>query len=127
MCFSQCQIYIRWLSRDRNFIRETPSGPSRLGSRKRSSVNRHFLIRELSCSCARKDRFYESIAFKDHLFANSRCPELLEGLDSTWVKVIPSKKGPDELHESKPTHELGPAGCQMKCQRSSPVLRYDEC
>src|SRR6202011_1208493 len=27
----------------------------------------------------------------------------------------------------KPTDKLGPAGCQVKCQRGSPVARYDEC
>src|SRR5260370_36815131 len=127
MCFFHGQIHIRWFSCDRNFIRETPSGPARLGSRKGSSVNRHLLIRQLPCGCPRKHRLYEYIPLKDHLFADSGCPELLEGLDCTRVKVIPCRKGPDELHEGKRADELGPAGCQMKCQRSSPVLRYHEC
>src|SRR5258708_1572927 len=102
-------------------------GPRGLGRRKGRRENRPRLIPQLSCGRPGRHRLYECIALKNHLFADSRCPELLEGLDCTRVKVIPCRKGPDELHEGKRADELGPAGCQMKCQRSSPVLRYHEC
>src|ERR1700751_1067276 len=44
-------MHISWLSRDRNLIRESPGGPSRLRSRKRCSVNSHLLLRQFSYGC----------------------------------------------------------------------------
>src|SRR5260370_13770236 len=82
MCFFQAGIHIGGFSRDRNLIRESPGGPSRLGGWKGSSVNRHLLLRQFSDGCPRKNRLHEKVVFKNHLFAHSRCPELLESLRS---------------------------------------------
>src|SRR6267378_2480433 len=120
-------MHIRRFSSDGQFIREAPSGSPRLGSRKWCSVNRHFLIRQFSYGSQRKNSLDECIAFKNHLFAHSGRPELLEGFASNRRKILPGRQWPEELHKSKPTDKLGPAGCQVKCQRGSPVVRYDEC
>src|SRR5260370_21465043 len=117
-------IHIRWLSSDRQFIRKTPSGSPRLRSREWRSVNRHFLIRQLSYGSQRKNSLHESVAFKNHLFAHSGRPELLEGFTCNRRKVLPGRHWPEELHKSKPTDKLRPAGSQMKSQRGSQALRY---
>src|ERR1700722_20885146 len=119
-------MHIRRFSCDRQFIRETPSGSPRLGSRKRYSVDRHFLIRQLSCDCPGKNPLHECITFKNHLFAHSGRPELLEGFASVHGKILPRRQWPEELHKSKPADKLRPAGCQGKCQRGSPVVRFYE-
>src|SRR5216683_897899 len=120
-------MHIRRFSSDRQFVRETPSGSPRLRSRKWCSVNRHFLIRQFSNDSPGKNLLHECIAFKNHLFARSGRPELPEVFASIRVKILPGRHWPDELHKSKPTDKLRPAGRQMKCQRGSPVVRYDEC
>src|ERR1700692_515892 len=120
-------MHIRRFSSDRQFIRETPSGSPRLRSRKWCSVDRHFLIRQFSCDCAGKNSLHECVAFKNHLFAHSGRPDLLEGFTCNRRKILPGRQWPEELHKSKPTDKLGPAGCQVKCQRGSPVVRYGEC
>src|SRR5713226_1013171 len=120
-------MHIRRFTSDRQLIRETPSGSPRLGSRKRCSVDRHFLIRQLSYGSEGKNSLHECVAFKSHLFAHSGRPELLEGFTCNRRKILPDRHWPEELHKSKPTDKLRPAGCQVKCQRGSPVLRYDEC
>src|SRR5216683_5788281 len=120
-------MHIRRFSSDRQLIRETPSGSPRLGSRKWCSVNRHFLIRQFSYGRRGKKPLHDCIAFKNHLFAHSGRPELLEGFAYNCRKLLPGRQWPEELHKSKPTDKLGPAGCQVKCQRGSPVLRDDEC
>src|SRR5229473_3423448 len=91
------------------------------------------IIRDTKCAGSksygsqRKNSLHESVAFKNHLFAHSGRPELLEGFTCNRRKVLPGRHWPEELHKSKPTDKLRPAGCQVKCQRGSPVLRYDEC
>src|ERR1700730_4660872 len=120
-------MHVRRFSSDRRFIRETPSGSPRLRSRKWCSVNRHFLIRQFSYDCPGKYPLHKCILFKNHLFAHSWRPELLEGFTCNRRKILPGRQWPEELHKNKPTDKLRPAGCQVKCQRGSPVLRYDEC
>src|SRR6266849_2385299 len=120
-------MHIRRFSSDRQFIRKTPSGSPRLRSREWRSVNRHFLIRQLSYGSQGNNSLHECVAFKNHLFAHSGRPELLEGFTCSRRKILPRRHWPEELHKSKPTDNLKPAGCQVKCQRGSPVLRYDEC
>src|SRR6266851_5717967 len=120
-------MHIRRFSSDRQLIRETPSGSSRLGSRKRCFVDRHFLIRQFSCGCPGKNPLHECVAFKNHLFAHSGRPELLERFTCNRWKILPGRQWPEELHKGKPTNKLRPAGCQVKCQRGSPVVRDDEC
>src|SRR5580704_15790437 len=120
-------MHIRRFSSDRYFIRETPSRSPRLRSRKWCSVNRHFLIGQVSCGSHWKYALHKCIAFKNHLFAHSGRPELLERFTCSRRKILPSRQWPDELHKSKATDKLRPAGCQVKCQRGSPVVRYDEC
>ena len=75
----------------------------------------------------RKEPLHKCIAFKNHLFAHADRPELLEGFDCIRMKIRLGRHWPDELHKSKPTDKLRPAGCQVKCQRGFPVLRYAEC
>src|SRR5258708_14808859 len=118
---------IRRFSSNRQFIRETPSGPPRLGSRKWRPVNRHFLIRQFSYDCPGKYPLHKCIVFKNHLLAHSGRPDLLERFTRNRRKILPCRQWPEELHKSKPSDKLRPAGCQMKCQRGSPVVRYDEC
>src|SRR6266446_2771846 len=120
-------MHIRRFSSDRQLIRETPSGSPRLGSRKWCSVNRHFLIRKFSNDCSGKYPLHKCIAFKNHLFAHSGRPELLEGFAYRSRKILPGRQWSEELHKSKSTDKLGPVGCQLKCQRGSPVVRYDKC
>src|SRR5260370_30129702 len=120
-------MHIRRFSSDRQFIRKTPSGSPRLRSREWRSVDRHFLIRQLSCDCRGKNSFHECVAFENHLFAHSGRPELLEGFARVRGKILPARHWPEELHKREPTDKLRPAGCQVKCQRGSPVVRYDEC
>src|SRR5882724_158077 len=120
-------MHIRWFSSDRQFIRETPSGSPRLRSTEWRSVNGHFLIRQLSYSPQGKNFLHECVALKNHLFAHSGRPKLLEGFTCNGGKILPGRQWPDELHKSKPTDKLWPTGCQMKCQRGSPIVRYDEC
>src|SRR4029077_497274 len=127
MCFLQSRMHIRGFSSDRQFIRETPCGSPRLGSRKRRSVDRHFLIRQLSYDRRGKNSLHECIAFENHLFAHSGRPDLLEGFACNRRKILPARQWPEELHKSKPADKLRPAGCQVKCQRGSPVVRYNEC
>src|SRR5260370_657552 len=119
-------MHIRRFSCDRQFIRETPSGSPRLGSRKWCSVDRHFLIRQFSYGRRGKKLLHECIAFKNHFFAHSGRPHLLEEFACNRRKILPGRQWPEELHKSKPADKLGPAGCQVKCQRGSPVVRYDE-
>ena len=57
--------------------------------------------------------------FKNHLFAHSGRPELLEGFACRRGKILPGRQGPEELHKRKPADKLRPAGCQVKCQRGS--------
>src|SRR5260370_34308444 len=120
-------MHIRRFSSDRQFIRETPSGSPRLRSREWRSINRHFLIRQLSYGSHGKKSLDECVALKNHLFAPSGRPEHLEGFTCNRRKILPGRHWPEELHKSKPTDKLRPAGCQVKCQRGSPVLRYDGC
>src|SRR6202047_925647 len=120
-------MHIRRFSSDRQFIRETPSRSPRLGSRKWCSVNRHFLVRQFSCDSHGKYPLHKCIAFKNHLFAHSGRPEVLERFTWERRKILPGRQWPEELHKGKPTDKLRPAGCQVKCQRGSPVVRYDEC
>src|SRR6266849_4235000 len=127
MCFLQSRMHIRRFSSDRQFIRESPSGSPRLRRRKWRSVNRHFLIRQLSYDSQGKNSLHECVAFKNDLFAHSGRPELLEGFTCNHRKILPGGQGPEELHKSKPADKLRPAGCQVKCQRGSPVVRDDEC
>src|SRR5216683_7025726 len=58
-------MHIRRFSCDRQFIRKTPSGSPRLRSREWRSVNRHFLIRQLSYDCRGKNPLHEFITFKN--------------------------------------------------------------
>src|SRR6266404_5350969 len=118
---------IRRFSSDRQFIRKTPSRSPRLRSREWRSVNRHFLIRQFSYGRRGKKLLHECIAFKNHLFAHSGRPDLLEEFASNGRKILPGRQWPEELHKSKASDKLRPAGCQVKCQRGSPVVRYDEC
>src|SRR5580700_6679554 len=120
-------MHICRFSCDRQFIRKTPSGSPRLRSREWRSVSRHFLIRQLSDGSRGENSLHECVAFKNHLFAHSGRPELLEGVTRNRRKVLPGRQWPEELHKSKPTDKLWPASCQVKCQHGSPVLRYDEC
>src|SRR4029077_2201347 len=120
-------MHIRRFSCDWQFIRETPSGSPRLRSREWRSVNRHFLILELSDGSQGHNSLHECVAFKNHLFAHYGRPELLEGFTCNRGEILPGRQWLEELHKSKPTDKLRPAGCQVKCQRGSPVLRYDEC
>src|SRR5258708_31200066 len=64
---------------------------------------------------------YEYIVFKNHLFAHSGRSELPEGLDCIQVKILPGRCWSDELHKSKSTDKLRPAGCKVKCQCGSPT------
>src|SRR4030095_15545144 len=107
-------------------MRAAPGWSPRLGSGKGFSVNRHLLIRQFSYDCRGKDALHECVAFKNHLFAHSGRSELLKGLDCSLVKILPGRHWSNELHERKPTDKLRPAGCQVKCQRGSPVVRDDE-
>src|SRR5258708_12485573 len=119
-------MHIWRFSSDRQFIRETPSGSPRLRSREWCFVNRHFLIRQLSYGSEGKNSLHECVAFKNHVFAHSGRPELLEGFTCNRRKILPGRHWPEELHKSKPTDKLRPAGCQLKCQRGSPVFPYAE-
>src|SRR5882757_1540470 len=121
------RIHICRFSLDRQLIRESPGGSSRCRSRKGCSVNRHLLVRQLPNGCRRKDSFNKRIAFKDHLLADTGSPEFLEGFNLIWVKVIPGRHWPDELHESEPADKVGPASRQVKCQSRTPVLSDHEC
>jgi hypothetical protein len=86
-----------------------------------------FLIRQFSNDIRGKNPFHECVAFKNHLFAHSGRPEFLEGLDCVRLKILPGRHGPDELHKGELTDNLRPAGCRVKRQRGSPIVRYDEC
>src|ERR1700691_3137014 len=125
MCFLHGGIHVGGLPSYRDFIGEAPSGQPRLRSRKRSSVHRHFLDRQLSYDCRRQQPLYECIVFKNHFLAHSRRPELLEGLYCIAMKIVPARNGSNEFHESKATNEFWSAGGQMERQSSTPVLRDD--
>src|SRR6266853_5893654 len=99
-------MHIRRFSSDRQFIRKTPSGSPRLRSREWRSINRHFLIRQLSYGCRGKKLLHECVAFKNHLFAHSGRPDLLEEFARNRRKVLPGRQWPEELHKSKPTVKL---------------------
>src|SRR4029453_16467073 len=99
---------------DRQFIRETPGRSPRFWSGKWCSVNRHLLVCQFSYGCSRENPLHKCISFKNHLFTHSRRPELLEGFDCIHVKILPGRQGPGELHKSKTTDKLRPAGCEVK-------------
>src|SRR5258708_39486563 len=99
-------MHMRRFSSDRQFIRKTPSGSPRLRSREWPSVNRHFLIRQLSYGSQGKNSLHESVAFKNHLFPHSGRPELLEGFTCNRRKVLTGRLWPEELHKSKTTDQL---------------------
>src|SRR5215472_14536514 len=84
-------------------------------------------MRQFSYDSPGKNLLHECIAFKNHLFAHSGRPKVPEGFASIRVKIFPGRHRPDELHKRKPADKLRLAGCQVKCQRGSPVVRYDEC
>src|SRR6202789_3570339 len=127
VCFLHRRIHISGFSLDRQLIGESPGGPTRFGSREGGSVDRHLFVRQLSKGGQGKHSVHKCIVFKDHLFADTWRPELLEGLNLICVKVLPAAHRPDEFHESKPPDEVGPARGQVKCQCGSPVLRDHEC
>src|SRR5258708_34833666 len=120
-------MVLRCYTIDRQLLRATPRGSTGLSSRARGYISSHFLTRQLSYRSLGTTSLHECVAFKTHLFAHSGRPELLEGFTCNRRKILPCRHWPEELHKSKPTDKLRPPGCQMKCQRGSPVVRYDEC
>jgi hypothetical protein len=63
-----------------------------------------------------------ALSSEDHLFSDPGS-ELLKRFAPAQMKVLPGQHGPKELHEGDSPNKFTPARCQVKGQRTSPIVR----